>query len=67
MKEGETEENVNVDIKIPPHILKHVLDNNRKRKADGAIDCRYCKVHTPSEDSRDVEGDRQARLEEYYN
>jgi hypothetical protein len=58
IKEGEIEENVNVDIKIPPYILKHILDNSRKHKVDGTIDCRYCKVHTPSEDSRDVEGDR---------
>jgi hypothetical protein len=80
MKEGETEEDVDVNIEIPPHILKNVLDNSRKRKADGSIDCRHCKVHvpahggrcdtaeiTPGEDPGDVEGDRQAKLEEYCN
>jgi hypothetical protein len=30
MKEGETEEDVNVDIEIPPHILRNILDNSRK-------------------------------------
>lgn len=72
MKEGETEEDVDVDIEIPPHILKHVLDNNRKRKAeDVSADCCHCKVHAsetlPGEDLGDVEGDRQAKLEEYCN
>jgi hypothetical protein len=72
MKEGETEEDVDVDIEIPPHILKHILDNSRKRKAEAnSTDCRHCKVHVsetiPGEDSGDVEGDRQAKLEEYYN
>ena len=80
MKEGEKEEDVDVNIEIPPNILKNVLDNSRKRKADGSIDCRHCKVHvsahsrccdtaeiTPGEDPRDVEGDRQVKLEEYCN
>ena len=72
MKEGETEGDVDVDIKIPPHILKHILDNSRKRKAeDNSTDCRHCKVHAsetiPGEDPGDVEGERQAKLEEYYN
>ncbi|RDL36560.1 Uncharacterized protein BP5553_05912 [Venustampulla echinocandica] len=72
MKERETEEDVEVDIEIPPHILKHILDNSCKRKAeDVSADCRHCKVHTsatlPSEDLGDVEGDRQAKLEEYCN
>jgi hypothetical protein len=70
MKEGETEENVNVDIEIPPHILRNILDNSRKRKADNPSDCRY-KVHVletiPGEASGDVEGDRLAKLEEYCN
>jgi hypothetical protein len=35
MKEGEKEEDVDVDIEIPSNILKNVLDNSRKRKADG--------------------------------
>jgi hypothetical protein len=70
MKEGETEETVEVDIEIPPHILRNVSDNSRKRKADNS-DCRHCKVHVsetiPGEGSGDVEGDRQAKLEEYCN
>ncbi|ELR08372.1 hypothetical protein GMDG_03161 [Pseudogymnoascus destructans 20631-21] len=35
IKEGETEEDVNIDIEIPSRILKNVVDNSRKRKADG--------------------------------
>ncbi|KAI9762389.1 MAG: hypothetical protein M1840_001250 [Geoglossum simile] len=80
IKEGEKEEDVDVGIEIPPNILKSVLDNSRKRKANGSINCRHCKVHvsahsgycdtaeiTPGEDPRDMEGDRQAKLEEYCN
>jgi len=81
MEEGEKEEGVDVNIEIPPHILKDVLDNSCKRKADSSADCHHCKVYvsahrhcdtaeiTPnlSEDLRDVEGDRQAKLEEYCN
>ena len=71
MKEGETEEDVNVDIEILPHIPRNITDNSRKRKADNSLDCRRCKGHVsetiPGEDSRDVDGDRQAKLEEYCN
>jgi hypothetical protein len=80
MKEGETEEDVDVRIEIPPHIIKNIVENNRKRKADGSIDHRQCKAHAPShnrccdtaeippvEKLGDVEGDRQAMLEEYCN
>jgi hypothetical protein len=71
IKEEETEEDVNVDIKIPPHILRNISDNSRKRKADNPSDCRCYKVYVseaiPGEASRDVEGDRLAKLEEYYN
>jgi hypothetical protein len=80
MNEGETEEDVDVNTKILPNILKNILDNSRKRKADSSIDCYYCKVYVsayskccdtakiaPSEDPGDVEGDRQAKLEEYCN
>jgi hypothetical protein len=69
MKEGKTEEDVNVNIEIPPHILQNILDNSRKRKADSSTNCRHYKVHVsetiPS--PKDVEGDRQAKLEEYCN
>ena len=71
IKEGETEEDVNVDIEIPPHILRNISDNSRKRKADNPSDCRCCKVHVseaiPGKASGDVEGDRLAKLEEYCN
>jgi hypothetical protein len=68
MQEGETEEDVNVSVEILPHILKNVLDTNRKRKADGSIGCRSCKVHAiHSEDPGDVEADRQGKLKEYCN
>jgi hypothetical protein len=64
MKEGETEEDVDVSVKIPPHVLKNVLGNSRKRKADSSIDCHHCKAHhvsagiPPGEVAEDMEGDR---------
>jgi hypothetical protein len=71
MREGETEEDVDVSVEIPPNILKNVLDNSnnsRKRKADGSLDCRHCEVQKiHSEDPGDMEGDRQGKLEEYCN
>jgi hypothetical protein len=71
IKEGETEEDVNVNIKIPPSILKNVLDNSRKWKADGLTNYRHYKTHVLAYskgcDTRDVEGDRHAKLKEYYN
>jgi len=80
MKEGEKEEEVDVNIEIPPNILKNILDNSCKRKADSSIDCRHCKGHasthsrccntaerTLREDPGDVEGDRQDKLEAYCN
>jgi hypothetical protein len=59
-----------MSVKINPNILENVLDNSHKQKADGSIDCCYCKAHVSAyirycKDLRDVEGDRQARLEEY--
>jgi hypothetical protein len=38
IEEGEGEEDVDINIEIPANILKDVLDNSRKRKADGSID-----------------------------
>tara|TARA_R110002060_G_scaffold1985_3_gene3600 strand:+ start:575 stop:802 length:228 start_codon:yes stop_codon:yes gene_type:complete len=71
MKEGVTEEDVDVRIEILPHIIKNILQNNRKRKADGSINHRQCKTHAsshnrccdtaeipPVEKLGDVEGDR---------
>jgi hypothetical protein len=55
LPEGEKEEDVDVDIDIE----------------DSSTDCRHCKAHAsetiPVEDPGDVEGERQAKLEEYYN
>ncbi|KFX85965.1 hypothetical protein V490_09296 [Pseudogymnoascus sp. VKM F-3557] len=69
IKEGETEEDVNIDIEVPSKILKNVLDNSRKRKADGISNCRHCKTRVSANsegcDTRDIDGDRHAKLEEY--
>lgn len=78
--EGRKEEDVDVNIEIPPQILKDVLDDSRKRKAEDSIGCRNCKTHvsahgrhhdtadtTLGEDLADVDGDRKDRLEEYCN
>ncbi|KAL5903028.1 hypothetical protein ACKVV7_011463 [Pyricularia oryzae] len=79
MKDGEREDEVDVDIEIPSTILRGVLDDSRKRKAEDAINCRSCKtmstrsghrdtsVTIPEEDLGDVKGDRMDRLEEYCN
>jgi hypothetical protein len=50
MKKGETEEDVDINIEVLPNILKNVLDNSRKRKADGSIDCRQCKTYVSAYD-----------------
>jgi hypothetical protein len=65
IKEGEKEEDVNVNIEILPNIPKNVLNNSRKRKADRSVDYYHCKAYV--EDPRDVEGDREGKLEEYCN
>ncbi|KAK3376316.1 hypothetical protein B0T24DRAFT_217899 [Lasiosphaeria ovina] len=44
LKEGEREEDFDVNIEIPSKILKDVLDDNRKRKADDSIDYRNWKA-----------------------
>ncbi|WQF77118.1 hypothetical protein CDEST_02132 [Colletotrichum destructivum] len=80
MREGENEEEVDVGIEIPSTILRDVLDDSRKRKAESSIDCRSCKAHasahgrhrnaaeaTLTEDLGPVEGDRSDILEEYCN
>jgi len=71
IKEGETEEDVNINIEIPPNILQNILDNSCKWKADSSANYHYCKVYIsetiPIKDPRDMEGDRQAKLKEYYN
>jgi hypothetical protein len=82
MEEGEKEKDVDVNIEIPPQILKDVLDDSRKRKAEDSIGCRNCKTRisahgrhhdaadaadTTLEDLADVDGDRKDRLEEYCN
>lgn len=78
MKEGEKEEEVDVDIEIPSRILGDILNNSQKRKAEDSVDCRGCKVHASFhdrlrnagetsfvEDAGEVDGDRMDRLEEY--
>ncbi|KAH8745278.1 hypothetical protein F5883DRAFT_702966 [Diaporthe sp. PMI_573] len=78
MKEGEKEEEVEIDIEIPPTILKDVLDDSRKRKAEDADNFRSCKAHvlanskycdaaetTLDKNLGDIEGDRMERLEAY--
>jgi hypothetical protein len=80
IKKGETEEDVDVRIEILPYIIKNILENNRKRKADGFIDHRQYKAHTssynrccdiveipPVKKLGNVEGDRQAMLKKYCN
>ncbi|KAL0933509.1 uncharacterized protein CTRU02_212472 [Colletotrichum truncatum] len=78
MKEGEKEEEVDVNIEIPSKILGDILNNSRKRKAEDSDGCRGCKAHASShgrlrdsgeaslgEDPGEIEGDRMDRLEEY--
>ena len=76
MKEGEKEDEIDVNIEIPYKILKDILDSSRKRKEEDSIDCRNCKVYILShrrhhdtaailgEGLRDLEGDRKNRLKE---
>lgn len=80
MKEGEEEDDVDVGIEVPASILKDVLDDSRKRKAQSSTDCHPCKAHvssrcrhadatetTAADDHRGVLGDRRDKLEEYCN
>jgi hypothetical protein len=45
MTEGERKEDVDINIEIPPYILKNILDNYCKRKADSSTNCRHCKAY----------------------
>ncbi|KAK1991678.1 hypothetical protein LX36DRAFT_734733 [Colletotrichum falcatum] len=78
MKEGENKEEINVNIKIPSKILRDVLNDSKKQKAEDSVDYRGCKVHALSHgrlrdtggtsfvrDSREVKGNRIDRLKEY--
>jgi hypothetical protein len=69
MKEGETEEDVDIDIEILSRILRNILDSSRKRKADDIPNCCHCKTRVSANsegcDIMDVDGDRHAKLEEY--
>lgn len=67
IKEEEKEDDVNVNIEIPPKILQDIMDNSRKRKADGSIDCRASKSSCGYSPEEDILGDRKDKLEEYYN
>jgi hypothetical protein len=78
MKEGEKEEQIDINIEIPPKILQDVLGDSRKQEADSS-DCRQCKVQVARGKHRDVvettfdgdlggvKGDRKDKLEEYCN
>lgn len=79
MKEGEKEEDVQIDVDLPPNILRDVLDDSRKRKAEDAINYRSYKTRGLAKGKDrdvaeaahgvvlgDVEGDRMERLKEYY-
>jgi hypothetical protein len=71
MKKEETKEDININIKILLNIFKNILDNSYKQKADTFTNCCHCKVHVLvtilSNDPKNVEKDKQAKLEEYYN
>ncbi|KAG9229519.1 hypothetical protein BJ875DRAFT_507897 [Amylocarpus encephaloides] len=59
----ETEEDVDINIEIPPHIVNYIMDNSRKRKAEVAPNnCRRYKTCASKiisdEDLSDVDGDR---------
>ena len=79
MKDGETEDDVNVDIEILPEIAKDVLACSRKRKAESPSSGRPCKTHVSAHQGHyraaemahpgdpSVRGDRLEKLEEYCN
>jgi hypothetical protein len=74
MGDEEDEADVDLDIEIHPRIVQNILDNSRKRKAEGSIDHRSCKSncsHTDTGDAAshigDIVGDRKDILEEYCN
>ncbi|KAK1989762.1 hypothetical protein LX36DRAFT_695566 [Colletotrichum falcatum] len=80
IKEGNNEEEVDVNIEIPYKILRDVLNDSQKQKAKDSVDCRSCKVHASShnrlrnsaktiiiKDTAEVKGDRIDRLKEYCN
>lgn len=76
MKKGETEDEVNVDIEIPAHLLKGVWDGSLEGKAnsshEGSPPKRQCvrrseAVVNPHDDLVGVSGDREDNLEEYCN
>lgn len=50
MQEGDTEEDVENSHRDPAHIIKNILANNRKRKADDSVDNRQCKVHASTKE-----------------
>lgn len=76
MKAGDKVEDVDIDIDIPSHILKDVLDVSRKRKAEDPCDSRPCKTQcghgcggkiTSDGNSVVIPGDIAQRLEQYCN
>lgn len=77
MKDGETEDDINVEIEVPPEIAKDVLACSRKRKAESASSGRPCKTHVSAHQDHHgaagmahpgdpgVCGDRLEKLEKY--
>jgi len=79
VKDEEKEEEVEIDIKIPLIILKDVLDDSYKQKAEDTNNFYSCKAYrlangknynvakaAYSKVFRDIEGNRMERLKEYY-
>jgi len=73
MKDGEREDDVDVNVEIPSWLLKDVFDRSRKRKADSSNDCRPCKTHcghncAPTNEVHvRIGGDREQVLKAYCN
>jgi hypothetical protein len=64
MKEGEKEEDVDINIEMPPSIIKDVLDNSRKRKAGCESGCNRS-VPRVKHYSEASEGRRRSHSEEW--
>ena len=68
MQEGESEEEVNLNIEIPPHILQDVLDVSSKRKAEPSVDCHSCKTYVSAKaaetELKSAQGNGEETLED---
>ncbi|KAJ3569921.1 hypothetical protein NPX13_g5910 [Xylaria arbuscula] len=74
MKDGEKEDEVDIDIEIPPGIIQDVLAESQKRKAESDLGSSrsnkthvsdHCKHGYGVEGFISITGDRAQRLEEY--